>query len=195
MKLTGALLALAAICSAAFPMRNEVVEGNRSSSVRVVIYEDLQCGDCTRLRQLLDEKLVPKYGARVAFVYRDFPLAKHEWARAAAIAGRWVFEQDPAAGITFRREVMAEQDHMTQQSLKPWLLEFAARNNLDQRGILDSLTDSRLASLVEQDFQSGVARGVSRTPTVFVGNQSIVETVLYEDLARLIDAELPRAPR
>ena len=37
-------------------------------------------------RRMLDEKLLPKYGDEVAFVHRDFPLAKHAWARQAAAA-------------------------------------------------------------------------------------------------------------
>ena len=184
------LLLLAASTFPAFGMRNEVVEGNRTSTVRVVIYEDLQCADCTKLRTLLDEKLLPKYGSKVAFVHRDFPLGKHDWARQAAIAGRWIYEQNPEIGITYRRELMAQQDHITVQNFKYWLLEFAARNRLDQPGVLASLNDPRLTALVEQDYQSGVARGVTNTPTVYVGSQSIVETVIYEDLARLIDTEL-----
>ena len=190
MRLALAFFAIAT-CLSASGMRKEIVEGNPAGSVRVVIYEDLQCGDCTRLRTLLDEKLLPHYGKRVAFIHRDFPLAKHAWARSAAVAGRWVYERNQEAGITFRRELLAEQDHITPANLKPWLLEFAARNGLDQQGILDSLTDVRLAREVEQDYQSGIARGVTRTPTVYVANQSLVETIVYEDLARLIDAELP----
>lgn len=192
MKIAWAFLTLAVSCTAVFAMRNEVVEGNGTSPVRVTIYGDLQCADCTSLRTLLDEKLLPRYGGKVAFVHRDFPLAKHDWARAAAMAGRWVYEHNPELGIVFRREVLSEQDHITSQSLRPWLLEFAARNNLDQRGILDSLKDARLLALVEQDYQSGIARGVTRTPTVYVGNRSIVETIVYEDLAHLIDGELAR---
>jgi protein-disulfide isomerase len=189
--LAGMALILAAgsgICGS----RNEIVEGNPASPVRVLIYDDLQCSDCTRFRTLLDERILPKYGARVAFVHRDFPLGKHEWARAAAIAGRWVYENDHALGITFRRELMAEQDGITAQSLKPWLLEFAARNKLDQKGILDSLSDQRLSTQVDQDRQAGVARGISRTPTALVGGQAFVETIVYDDLARALDEALAK---
>jgi protein-disulfide isomerase len=87
---------------------------------------------------------------------------------------------------------MAEQNSVTSQNLKAWLVEFAARNKLDRKGILDSLNDKRLAALVDQDLQGGVARGVSRTPTVYVGGQPLVETILYEDLARAIDAALAK---
>jgi protein-disulfide isomerase len=169
-----------------------VVEGNPSSPVRVLIYEDLQCADCANFELLLEQKLLPKYGPRVAFIHRDFPLGKHDWARPAAIAARWVWEQDSRAGIAFRRELMAEQNNMTLPYLKAWLTEFADRNGLDRKGILDALNDKGLAAAVDQDLQSGVARGVSRTPTVYVGGQPFVETILYEDVARAIDAALAK---
>jgi protein-disulfide isomerase len=187
-----AILALVACCSALFAKRSEIVEGNPASPVRVVIYEDLQCSDCERFRSLLDEKILPRYGSRVAFVHRDFPLGKHEWARQAAVAARWVYAQDPDLGITFRRELMAEHDHITPANLRGWLQEFAARNHLDEKGILDSITAPQLVAMVDQDYQGGVARGVAQTPTVYVGGQKLVETILYDDFARALDIELGR---
>lgn len=181
---------LLAAAGAAFCARTDIVEGNLASNVKVLIYDDLECGDCARFRQMLDEKLLPKYGSRVAFIHRDFPLPKHEWARDAAMAARWVAEQSTQLGVTFRRELLAEQNNVSQQNLKRWLTEFAARNHLDQKGILDSLSDQRLATLVDQDRQSAAARGVTRTPTVYVGGISFVENIIYDDLARAIDEAL-----
>jgi protein-disulfide isomerase len=126
----------------------------------------------------------------VAFVHRDFPLGKHDWARPAAVAARWVQEQNPDLAVVFRREILSEQDHITLSTLKPWLVQFAVRNRLDPDSMLHSLEDQRLDGIVEQDYQGGVARGVTRTPTVIVGGQKFVETIIYEDVARALDIEL-----
>jgi protein-disulfide isomerase len=191
MKIAAAILLAAAINMHA-ASRNDVVEGNPDSPVKVIIYEDLQCGDCQTFRTLLDDRILPKYGSRVAFIHRDLPLGKHDWGRQAAIAARWVYQQDPKLGITFRREIMSEQEHLTANNLKPWLIEFATRNDLDYKGIVNSLNDPRIVTLVDQDSLGAAARGISHTPTVYVGNQALVETITYEDLARLIDVELAR---
>ncbi len=175
-----------------FASNTDVVEGNPASPVRVLIYEDLQCGDCARFRAMFDEKILPRYGSKVAFIHRDLPLGKHDWARQAAVAARWVWDQDHQYGIAIRREILSEQDHITLHSLHGWLLNFAARNHLDQRGIIDSLTAPRFNALVDQDYQSAVARGVVRTPTVFVGGVPLVETIIYEDLARALDEALAK---
>ena len=181
------LLAFAGCLSAA---RNEIMQGNSESPVKVIIYDDLQCSDCAKFQTLLDEKLLPKYGARVAFIHRDFPLGKHDWARTAAIATRWVHEQNPAIAAAIRRELLQQQNSITAANLAPWLQEFARRSGLDPKGITASLTDPRLTALVEQDLQSGKARGVTHTPTVFLGAQSFIEIIIYEDLARAIDEAL-----
>jgi protein-disulfide isomerase len=175
-----------------FAAHHDVMEGNPASPVRVLIYEDLECGDCARFQAILDQKILPKYGSKVVFVHRDFPLGKHDWARPAALAARWVYEQDTDLGIQIRRELLSEQDSITAQNLNSWLAEFAVRHHLDQKDLLASLTDPRIAALVDQDRQAAVARGVSKTPTAYVGGQAFVETIVYEDLARAIDEALAK---
>ena len=194
MRITPALIFLGLVMSAQgiYAAHTDVVEGNPASPVKVLIYDDLQCGDCARFRAMFDEKILPKYGAKVAFIHRDFPLGKHDWARPAAVAARWVWDQDHVYGIAIRREILAEQDHITLRGLNGWLLNFAARNHLDQNGIINSLTDSRFNSLVDQDRQAAVARGVERTPTVYIGGVALVETILYDDLARALDEALAK---
>ncbi len=190
MNLFRAALLVAACSMRLAAAHNEIVEGNPSSPVRVVIYEDLQCSDCAHFRGIMDQRLLPRYGSRVKFIHRDFPLGKHDWARDAAVAGRWVYEHDHALGIIYRREIMSEQDNITPQNLKPWLAEFAARNQLDPKGIVDSLNDQRLTTLVDEDYQGAVARGVTKVPTVYVNGQAFVENIVYDDIAKAIDQSL-----
>lgn len=192
MRIAAALIALGLIMGveSIYASHTDVVEGNPASPVKVLIYDDLQCSDCARFRTMLDDKILPKYGSKVAFIHRDFPLGKHDWARPAAVAARWVWDQDHTYGIAIRRELLAEQDHITLHNLNGWLVAFAARNHLDQKGIVDSLTDPRFNALVDQDRQAAVARGVTQTPTVYIGGVSLVETILYEDLSRALDEAL-----
>jgi protein-disulfide isomerase len=125
-------------------------------------------------------------------VHRDVPQGKDDWARDAAEAGRWVYEQNPQAGITFRREIMSEQNNITAQNLRAWLQEFAGRNQLSMEGIANSVKDERLVTLVDQDRQSAIARGVTKVPAVYIGGVSLSDTILYEDLARALDEALAR---
>lgn len=193
MKIFAVCLALLA-SSAGFAAasRNDVVEGNPASPVRVFIYEDLQSGRGAQFQLMLERRLLPRYGSKVAFVHRDFPLGRHDWAPQAAIAARWVWEQSNSLGITVRREILAEHDSITSHSLKDWLIDYAYRNHLDPKGIIDSLSDKRLAAIVDQDQQGATARGVTQVPTVYVGGQAFVVDIIYDDLVRAIDDALAK---
>src|SRR5258706_2630038 len=107
-------LALAIAVSSVFTLEasERLVEGTASSQVRVLIYEDLQCPDCADFRKVLDEKLLPKYKSKAAFEHRDFPLAKHAWARKAAIASRFVTATKPELAVSFRQYLMGHQDQI-----------------------------------------------------------------------------------
>jgi protein-disulfide isomerase len=101
-----------AVLLSAMPLlaQKPIVEGLAESPVRAIVYEDLQCPDCAAFRRMLDDKLLPAYGGKVAFVHRDFPLAKHAWARRAAIAARFFTDQKPELGLEYRRYTMASQE-------------------------------------------------------------------------------------
>jgi protein-disulfide isomerase len=185
-------LLLFAVAAAASAENTDIVEGNPFAAVRVTIYGDLQCGYCQDLRTMLDEKLLPKYGKQVAFIHRDLPLGRHEWARSAAMVARWVHAQNPQLGITFQRELLAEQDHMTPARLKPWVIQFAIRNKLSEQGIATALTDPMLSTQVDQDIQIATSRGVTKIPAVYVAGKSFVETIIYDDLAHVLDQAVGR---
>jgi protein-disulfide isomerase len=170
-----------------------LVEGKPDSPVRVLIYEDLQCPDCAAFRAMLDEKLLPKYAAKVAFEHRDFPLAKHAWARKAAIAARYFEGIDPELGLKYRRETMASIKQTTAENFAARLAEFAKANGADPGKAAAALEDPALAAAVEKDFQDGVARGVAHTPTAFVNGAPFVETFTVEEISKAIDAALAEA--
>ena len=166
------------------------VEGNPSSAVKVVIYEDLQCPDCADFRRMMDEQLLPRYGSRVAFVHKDFPLGKHAWARPAAVAGRHFASLSAELAVRFRQKLMARLKEITPENFAQKLAEFARANGADPAAAARALQDPNLAALVERDVQEGVARGVAKTPTVFVNGRPFIERFTFQELAAAIDSAL-----
>jgi len=164
----------------AFP---RLVEGRAGSPVRVVVYEDLQCKDCAWLRRRLDDRLLPAFGDRVAFEHREFPLAKHNWAREAAIAARGFGRQSAEAGAAFRREVLAELQSLTLESLPDWVKDFSQRHGL----VMLTLADREEAAVaVEADLQEGLRQNVEKTPTLIVGESVFVEWIVIDEVEEAI---------
>jgi protein-disulfide isomerase len=184
-------IALAAMfVSASAP---HLVEGNPAAAVRVIIYEDLQCPDCAAFRRMLDDRLLPRYGSKVAFEHRDFPLAKHAWARKAAVAARFFEQVRGELAVAFRQHALANLRQITAANFDERLAAFARQNGVDPQKALAALQDERLAALVEKDVQEGVARGVAKTPTVFVDGAPFIETFTYEELSKALEAALAAA--
>jgi protein-disulfide isomerase len=187
------LLAMLASVTALTAQR-PLVEGNANSSVRVVVFEDLQCPDCAAFRRMIDEKLLPKYGATVAFEHRDFPLAKHAWSRKAAIAARFFQEEaGPEAGLAYRRHTLATLRETTVDNFNERLAAFAREHKVDPQKAVQALDDPKYAAMVEQDFQDGVARGVAKTPTAFVNGAPFIERFTFEEISKEIDRALAEA--
>jgi protein-disulfide isomerase len=185
--MSGWLLLTLLTTSVGLTAQQPVVEGLAESKVRVLIYEDLQCPDCAVFRHMLDEKLLPRYGDRVAFVHRDFPLAKHAWARKAAVAARYFNERKPELGVAYRRYAMAGIASTTPANFNERLAQFARDHGLDPAPAVAALDDARLAALVDRDFQDGVARGVVHTPTLFVNGKAFVEHFSLEEISAALD--------
>jgi Thioredoxin len=169
------------------------VEGNPESAVLVVEYEDLACGDCANYRAMLDEHLLPQFGDRVAFVHKDFPLPKHPWAARAAVAGRFFASKNAEVALAFRRYCLFNRYEITPDNFAEKLGAFAGQNGLDPNEAAASLGDKDLQQLVNRDFQEGVARGVSKTPTVFVAGKPFIEVFAPEDIAAAIEQAIASA--
>ena len=188
-KRLGAALLLSSIGLAA----QGLVEGRAGSPVRVIIYEDLQCPDCADFRVMMDQQILPKYGDRVEFVHRDFPLAKHAWARRAAIAARFFTEKDPKLGLEYRRHTMATHGETTADNFKDRVAEFARQHDLKPEEALAALDNPHYAELVEKDYQEGVGRGIVHTPTALVNGTPFIETFTFEEISKGIDDALAQA--
>lgn len=172
------------------PAQNRLVEGRTDSPVRVLVYESLQCIDCTTFRRMMDERLLPRYGDRVAFEHRDFPLAKHAWSRPASIASRHFQSVSPELAVAWRRHALDNLRSITAENFEQQLRAFAAARQADPDAAAAALKDEKLIALVERDAAEGVARGIARTPTVLVNGRPFIERFSYEELAAAIDEAL-----
>jgi protein-disulfide isomerase len=186
-------LAVALLLSSIGLAAQGLVEGRAGSPVRVIIYEDLQCPDCANFRVMMDQRILPKYGDWVEFLHRDFPLAKHAWARRAAIAARFFTEKDPKLGLEYRRHTMATIRETNPDNLKDRVAEFARQHGLKPEEALAALDNPRYAELVEKDYQEGVGRGVVHTPTAFVNGTPFIEIFTFEEISKGIDDALAQA--
>jgi protein-disulfide isomerase len=128
----------------------------RGEGPLVVEYADLECPYCAKANELIAALPVRR-------VFRHFPVvSKHPRARVLAAAAEAAALQ--GAFWPMHDSLMGDQGHLDD----PHLWERCERFGLDlERFERDRRADA-VAERVERDFRSGIAAGVTTTPTLFV---------------------------
>ena len=161
--------------------------------VNVTIYTDLQCGDCRQFNAMLEESLLPKYRGRVKFSHRDFPLGKHSWAKPAAQIGRRFDEIACGLSAGWRAFILDRIKTTTLETLPDRVREYAASADVNAENVWSGLTDETLSAAVDADVREGQARGVGKTPTVFVNGEAFVEIFTLEEITAGIEKALAQS--
>jgi protein-disulfide isomerase len=175
------LLILAAVSARSFAADASSLKPPIGAKVAIVMFEDLQCADCSRAYPLIWEAASAH---KVPVVLHDFPLPMHNWAFEAAVWARY-FDKT-SLGNEFRKFIYANQIQITRENLLKWVQQFAADNKVDIPSVNDP--GGRLAALVRADYLLGQRIGVEHTPTIWViGNGAISQPLVEEvkDRAKL----------
>ncbi|MCU1264496.1 MAG: hypothetical protein JWM21_814 [Acidobacteria bacterium] len=165
----------------------EPARGDVNAPVTVVEYTDFQCPACAAMHPIVEEVL-PKYGAKVRLVVRNYPLARHANARKAAEAADAAHAQGKFfeyTALLFKR-----QDALDTASLK----KYATEVGMDRARFDAELDRGIYAADVRHDMEDGQINGVESTPTLFVNGVMLLE-LTPEGLSAAIDKALAKAGR
>ncbi len=166
------------------------VEGNPDSSVRVIVFEDLQCKDSAAWRRMLDAVLLPRFSETVAFVTHDFPLAKHAWAMPAALVSRRMALVSPERCLDFRRYCYEHLAQITAESFPERIVDYAEQAAMDSEDVSISVRNPDFAQAVGLDIAEGRRLHVERTPTVIIGQERFIDVFGVSEVIAAIDKAL-----
>ena len=138
------------------------VQGPSTAPVTLLEYGDYQCPACGLAYPVVKE-LQAQLGARLRFVFRNFPIATmHPLAEHAAEAAE-------TAGAQGRFWEMHDVLYENQDALADDdLVQYAVTLGLDSARFTGELTQHINAARVREDFMSGARSGVNGTPTFFI---------------------------
>src|SRR6478672_2754119 len=171
------LAVLTAFSAAAFAADASLLKPPPGAKVAIVMFEDLQCPDCSRAYTMVMEEASAH---KVPVVLHDFPLPMHNWAFDAAVWARYFDKTSADMGNEFRKFIYANQIQITRENLPQWAQKFAAQNKTAVPS--DKDPDGKLADLVKADYLLGQRIGVEHTPTIWVVSNSGVSGPLVEDV-------------
>ncbi len=161
--------------------------GPADAKVTVVEFSDFQCPYCSRAATAVDE-IKKKYGDRVHFVFRQFPLPMHENARGAAEAALAANAQGKF--WEFHDKMFQNQSKLTRESLE----EFAKEAGLNVPEFKKALDGKTFAADVDADVKLGESVAVNGTPTMFINGARVQNPTSFEAIAQQIDGALAGKP-
>lgn len=182
-------------------VRGRPVRGNKNAKVVVVNYDDFECPYCARMHQMLFPELLREYGDRVAFVYKDYPLAEiHPWAIHAAVDADCLAAQNSDAYWDFADNIHAAKPQVDQQTSSAARFDMVDKIALLQ-GQKHSLDTPKLQGCIKAQNEDEVRAsmkeadnlGVDATPTLFINGQKIDGLVPVSQLRSALNSALKDA--
>ena len=161
--------------------------GPEDAKVTVVEFSDFQCPYCSRAATVVDQ-VKEKYGTRVRFVFRQFPLPMHENARGAAEAALAANAQGKF--WEFHDKLFQNQGKLTRDGLEA----FAKEAGLNVGEFKKALDGKTFAADVDSDVKLGESVAVQGTPTMFINGARVQNPTSFEAIAAQIDGALTGKP-
>jgi len=191
---------LAMLATAAAPLRAQdssaCVGGTPSAAIKIEVFSDYQCPACQQFYLQTMRNVLSEYADKnkACVVYREFPLSQHAHARTAARYGvaalhlgvrQWSQVTDALFLGQEGWAASGDVESVVAKVLSPSDMA-AVRKELQSPAALDAN--------IEADYQLGVQRGVSSTPTFFVTangkTQKFAAAYTYPILKRYLDSLL-----
>jgi protein-disulfide isomerase len=188
--------------------------GPANAPVLIVGFDDLECPFCGRLNATIFPALTERYGDKVHFVYKDFPLTEiHPWAMHAAVDVNCLAAQSPTGYWNLVDYIHAHASDIgtappALTPAKPGAAAAAdktldrAKEQLDtltlQQGKFQKVDIGKLAACIakqdttqiqaEQKIGSGL--NIGSTPTLFINGDKVDGAVPIEFIDNIIDNAL-----
>jgi protein-disulfide isomerase len=166
----------------------EALRPPKGAQVAIVVFEDLQCPQCSRVAPLLAQA---GRTYKIPVVRHDFTLPMHNWSFEAAVLARYFDTHSKELGNEFRDTVFEHQLEINPQNLRGFAEKFAADHKIGLPFVVDP--SGKLAGLVRADKDLGLSLHIEHTPTIWVvsnkrSSKPYVEVTDTSQLYLLIDA-------
>lgn len=165
--------------------------GAPGAPVVIVMFSDFECQYCKQEAKAIRENLAGAYPKDVRVYFKDFPLDSiHPWAHTAALGGRCIFRQAPAAFWEYHDWMFEHQGDVSQENVKAKMLEFATAKNLDTFLFNQCVETKATEREVEKSIAEGKSLHVDSTPTLFINGRRLPGSLGWPQLRQVIDFEL-----
>jgi protein-disulfide isomerase len=164
--------------------------GPRDARVVIEHFTDFQCPFCARVAPTIAQ-IRERYGDRVRFVWRNYPLPFHDRAMQAAEAAMEAFAQQGNDGYDrFRDALFGDQQRLGRADLE----RRAEAQGLNMARFRAALDGHAHEARIRRDMAAADATGASiGTPAFFIAGRFVAGALPFERFQQSIDAALAAA--
>ena len=177
-------------------LADQPTRGPADAKVTIVEYSDFQCPYCGRAWELLEKEVLPKYGDKVRFVFKQMPLVQiHPWAEGAAIASECAYQQGNDAFWALYNGLFSQQASITPENLREKVESIASgAKGVDVTKLLACFDGRSTLAAVQADMKEAADAGVNSTPTFIINGRRVSGAQDAAQFGKIIDDELAAGP-
>ncbi len=159
--------------------------GPKDAKITLVEFSDYQCPFCKRVRPTI-WKLLEDYKDNLRYVFMDFPLSFHQYAKKAHEAAHCAGDQDKY--FDYNKKIFDNQTALSVDDLK----KYAKELKLNAEKFDKCLDKGEHADDVNEMQEKGVAIGVSGTPAYFINGVQLSGAQPPNAFKEIIEEELKK---
>jgi len=142
---------------------------------------------------------LPTYTGKVRVIFKEFPLAFHEFAMPAAIADQCAYRINPADYLPYRTLVFQHQGEFeaikaNASAVRDKLLDYGQEAGIDKVELAGCVDSKASLPKIEANMKEGKALDVNSTPTFFI-NGRIMVGAEPESFYKAVEAALEEAKK
>jgi len=165
------------------------VKGSKTAPVEITEFADYQCPFCQTFATLqmptIEERLINT--GRLRWRYRDFPLQQHPFARVAAHSAACADEQGKY-WEQHSRIYEGQPEWAGAGNAAPLFRKYAQSAGLDLGRYDACMKAGKYAGRIQGDYNSGVAAGVTSTPTLLINGRLYRGRFDSDAITKLVDS-------
>lgn len=169
----------------------DMVLGSKTAPVIVVEYASMTCPHCAHFDETTYPQIKKNYidTGKVRWILREFPL--DPLAAAVFMLARCIADGSPEKYYNMVNILFHQQDTWAREKPLPPLMAIAKQAGMSEDKFKACLSDKKTLDKIQAERQVAIDQfKVNATPTFFIGGTSHEGALTYEEMSKLLDAQL-----
>lgn len=169
---------------------NAPTRGRGDAPITIIEFSDFECPFCLKFQKETLPKIEEKYGDKVRFAYKHFPLTDvHPHAMDAALASSCAYFLGGNEAFFSYYDVLFARINEWKNNA-PKVASLSPEFNFDEKQFSACMQSDGVKRWVNKDIEDGKKLGVERMPTFFINGKKVTGAQPFEFFVKLIDQEL-----